>query len=75
MRFWMSRAIRESRYRTSFSNTKFFFDCDDIFAFSSRSVFWAVKGVSINRARSGEDPVRTTREVVFNLQVLLLGRH
>jgi hypothetical protein len=44
MRFWMSKAIRESRYRTSFSSTKFFFDCDDIFAFSSRSVFWAIKG-------------------------------
>ena len=53
MRFWMSKAIRESRYRTSFSSTKFFFDCDDIFALSSRNVFWAVKGaVSINKPLS-----------------------
>lgn len=36
IRFWISRAIRESKYRTSFSRTKFFFDCVEIFAFSSR---------------------------------------
>lgn len=34
--FWISKAIRESKYRTSFSRTKFFFDCADILAFNSR---------------------------------------
>lgn len=43
MRFWIRRAIRESRYRTSFSSTKFFFDCDDIFVLRSRRTFWAVR--------------------------------
>jgi hypothetical protein len=35
--------MRESRYRTSFSRTKFFLDCDEIFALSSRRTFWAVR--------------------------------
>jgi hypothetical protein len=43
MRFWISRAMRESRYRTSFSRTKFFLDCDEMRDLSSRSVFWAAR--------------------------------
>ena len=39
MRFCTSNAMRESRYRTSFSKTKFFFDCDEMRAFKSRSAF------------------------------------
>lgn len=39
--------MRESRYRTSFSSTKFFLDWDEILAFNSRSSFWAVYTVSI----------------------------
>lgn len=35
----MSNAIRESKYRTSFSSTKFFFDCDEILDFNSRRIF------------------------------------
>lgn len=46
MRFCTSNAIRESRYRTSFSRTKFFFDCEDIRLFRSRRAFWACMGVS-----------------------------
>lgn len=42
IRFWINKAIRESRYLTSFSNTKFFFDCEEIFALRSRRTFWAV---------------------------------
>jgi hypothetical protein len=41
MRFWINKAIRESRYLTSFSNTKFFFDCEEIFDLRSRNIFWA----------------------------------
>lgn len=33
--------MRESRYRTSFSSTKFFLDCEEILDFSSRRIFWA----------------------------------
>lgn len=50
MRFWISKAMRESRYRTSFSSTKFFLDCDDIFDLSSRSVFCTV-GSSVRVVR------------------------
>ena len=42
IRFWISKAILESRYLTSFSNTKFFFDCDEIFDLRSRRIFWAL---------------------------------
>lgn len=45
IRFWINNAIRESRYLTSFSKTKFFFDCEEIFDLRSRSIFWAVPGV------------------------------
>jgi len=34
--------MRESKYRTSFSSTKFFFDCDEILDLRSRNVFWTV---------------------------------
>ena len=51
-RFWMSSAIRASRYRTSFSNRKFFFDCVDIFCFRSRSAFCAVPDVINLQAQS-----------------------
>jgi hypothetical protein len=43
IRFWISKAIRESRYLTSFSKTKFFLDCEEIFDFRSRSTFWAIQ--------------------------------
>lgn len=46
MRFWMRRAMRESRYRTSFSKTKFFLDWDEILALSSRRTFCAAEEVS-----------------------------
>ena len=46
IRFWMSKAILESRYLTSFSSTKFFFDCDEIFDLRSRRIFWAMRRVS-----------------------------
>lgn len=42
IRFWIRRAILESKYRTSFSSTKFFFDCDEILDLRSRRIFWAV---------------------------------
>lgn len=51
IRFCTSNAIRESKYRTSFSSTKFFFDCEDIRAFSSRSAFCArARSSSISRS-------------------------
>lgn len=46
IRFWINKAIRESRYLTSFSNTKFFFDCDEIFDLRSRRIFWAADIIS-----------------------------
>jgi hypothetical protein len=56
MRFWISSAILESRYRTSFSRTKFFFDCEEIFDFSSRSTFCArARSSSIMRSDSLAD--------------------
>lgn len=52
----MSNAIRESRYRTSFSNTKFFFDCDEILDFKSRRCFCArAKSSEISKSRSLAD--------------------
>lgn len=45
IRFWMRRAIRESRYRTSFSRTKFFLDCEEILDLSSLRIFWAVQSI------------------------------
>ncbi len=39
MRFCISSAILESRYLTSFSSTKFFFDWEEMRALSSLSIF------------------------------------
>lgn len=47
--------MRESRYRTSLSSTKFFLDCEDILDLSSRSVLCAITLVS---RRSRHDHVR-----------------
>jgi len=47
MRFWMSSAILESKYLTSFSSTKFFFDWEDIFDFRSRKIFCATTPISM----------------------------
>lgn len=48
MRFWMSKAIRESRYRTSFSRTKFFLDCEEILDLRSRRIFWAASRLHVS---------------------------
>ena len=74
MRFWISKAIRESRYRTSFSRTKFFLDCDEIFDLSSRKTFWAKrkeKKVGQNTLKTGgnEGSSGTFGKIVLDLQV------
>ena len=72
MRFWISNAMRESRYLTSFSSTKFFLDCDEILDLRSRRIFCATGTVSIHHhQRRGE--CRTFGEVIFDLQVGLVG--
>lgn len=55
--------MRESRYRTSFSNTKFFFDCDEIFDLSSRKCFCAIGGQYNGRGTQGPSQ-RTSCQVI-----------
>jgi hypothetical protein len=55
IRFWINKAIRESRYRTSFSRTKFFLDCEDILDFRSRSIFCAGGVLAACAAGSEQD--------------------
>lgn len=43
IRFWISKAIRESRKRTSRSSTKFFLDWAEMRALRSLKRFWAGK--------------------------------
>lgn len=75
MRFCTSNAIRESRYRTSLSRTKFFFDCDEIFAFKSRNIFCAVQS-SVNSVDRGKClPNRTSCQIIINLQIFLIRIH
>lgn len=69
IRFCTNNAIRESRYLTSFSNTKFFFDWEDILALSSRKAFCAAFLVSSCIFICANKASRTTSEVVFNLQL------
>src|SRR5690349_21235617 len=53
IRFWINRAILESRYRTSFSRTKFFLDWFEILTFKSRSARCALaKSSLISRSLS-----------------------
>ena len=68
--FWIRRAIRESRYRTSRSRTKFFLDWAEILPFKSRSRFWAVCSPS-KLFRQSVTETRTSSQVIFNLDVLL----
>ena len=48
----MSKAMRESRYLTSFSSTKFFFDCDEILDLRSRNVFWTEESKRVGSGRT-----------------------
>lgn len=67
----MSSAIRESKYRTSFSRTKFFFDCDEIFDFKSLNVFCAVLSSQYwYLSQPLWEP--TSRQVILNLQIALV---
>lgn len=76
MRFCTSNAIRESRYRTSFSRTKFFFDCDDIFAFRSRNAFCAAPRISLGTHIDHVSLLRhTSCKIVLYLQIPLVGVH
>lgn len=61
--FWMSSAIRLSRYRTSRSSTKFFLDCAEMRALRSRRRFWAVRSGRRCQSRSSrrEDAWRGAR--------------
>jgi len=73
--FCTSKAMRESRYRTSFSKTKFFFDCDEILAFSSRRTFCAA-GLSVCRSHNMTiRSERTASEVVLDFQFPLIRIH
>jgi len=74
IRFWIRSAIRESRYRTSFSSTKFFLDCDEIFDLSSRKCFWAMRKSVHNYETQGTFR-RTSRQVIRDFQVSVLCGH
>lgn len=73
MRFCTSRAILESRYRTSFSSTKFFLDCDEILDLRSRSAFCALNMSAIATAQGIER--HTAREVVFDFKFARVRIH
>jgi hypothetical protein len=76
MRFCMSRAIRESKYRTSFSRTKFFFDCADIFVFRSRRIFCAVDCQYVTPlGRPPKNTRITFCQVIFNFHVPIVRGH
>lgn len=67
--------MRESRYRTSFSRTKFFLDWEDIFDLSSRNIFWAVEEqvVSERNADAGDLQRLTFGQVILDLELSIVG--